>query len=62
MQGAAKRAENRRAEIWLSAMLGNVEKPPSFHEFVFGEKDNRAELLKCISQWDAVDRALGRTH
>jgi len=62
MEGAALRSENRRAEIWMTAMLPHMEKPIPFQEFVKGEKDKRAELLKCLAQWDAVDRALGRTH
>jgi len=46
----------------MTAMLPHMEKPIPFQEFVKGEKDKRAELLKCLAQWDAVDRALGRTH
>ena len=62
MKGAAKRAENRRAEIWMQAYMPNMDKPVDFHEFVFGEKDNRAELLKCLASWDKIDAALARAH
>jgi hypothetical protein len=60
MEGAAMRSENRRAEIWMTAMLPHMDKPIQFQEFVTGEKDKRAEILKCISAWDKIDRALAR--
>ena len=62
MDGAAKLSENRRAEIWMTAMLPHMAKPIPFQEFVTGKKDERSELLKCLAQWDAVDRALMRSH
>ena len=39
-----------------------VEELPDFQEFVTGEKDKRAELIKCIDAWDKIDRALARNH
>jgi len=43
-------------------MLPHLKRPPDYVEFVTGEKDQRAELLKCIDAWDKVDRALMRRH
>jgi hypothetical protein len=60
MKGAAERAKIRRSEIWTGAMLPNLDKPMSFYEYVHGEKDKRAELIKCLTAWDKIDRALGR--
>ena len=62
MQGAELRAKARRAEIWATAMLPYFDEPVSFGEFVDGEKDRRAEFLKCLDAWDRVDRALARSH
>lgn len=46
----------------MTAMLPHMEKPIQFQEFVTGEKDRRAELLKCLSAWDKIDAALARVH
>lgn len=62
MAGAALRSQERRAEIWFTAMLPHFEKPLPFDEFVTGEKDKRAEIAACLAAWDRVDRALMRKH
>jgi hypothetical protein len=62
MEGAAMRMANRRSEVWLTAMLPHMEKPPQLYEFVHGEKDKRSERIKCIEAWDKIDRALARNH
>ena len=56
------RMQERRAEVWYTAMLPSLEKPPTLAEFVDGKKDKRAELVACLSAWDKIDRALARNH
>lgn len=57
MDGAALRSQERRAEIWFTAMLPQLEKPIPFDDFVTGKKDKRAEIAACLAAWDRLDRA-----
>jgi hypothetical protein len=58
MEGASDRAEIRRQEIWFTAMLSSLKKPPSLAEFT--GKKSRSDLAECLAQWDKVDAALAR--
>ncbi len=56
------RMEERRAEVWYSAMLPRMKKPPEFHDFVSGKKDKRSEIIQCIDAWDKIDMALAESN
>jgi len=43
-------------------MMQRLKEPPSLQEFVGGKRDKAAELARCISAWDRVDRALARNN
>jgi hypothetical protein len=58
MAGAFKRAERVRENVWFSAMLPNLKKPPTLDEFVGGKKDKTRELTRFLEAWDRVDAAL----
>lgn len=58
MAGAQKRAERRRENVWFSAMLPNLKKPPTLQEFVGGKKDKSRDIARFVEAWDKVDSAL----
>lgn len=58
MEGSAMRDERKRSEIWSTAMLPYLENPPTYEEFVNGERDKRRMLKECLEAWDKVDVAL----
>jgi len=39
-------------------MLPNLKEPIGLYEFVHGEKDRRADIVKFVGAWDKIDRAL----
>lgn len=58
MNGAARRDEHRRADIWFTAMMPHLKEPPDLEQFVYGQKNSRRELSRCLEAWDKVDAAL----
>ena len=50
--------EYERMNVWYTAMLPHLDKPPSLNDFIGVERDAGSEADKCIRAWNKIDQAL----
>lgn len=61
MRGAAIRHQRERSVAWMTAMLPNLKKPPTYQDYVGVKEDRAAYVRRFNEEWDRLDRAIGRS-
>lgn len=61
LAGAEMRQQRDRENIWFSAMLPYLEKPPTLAQFAGGKPDPKERAKDFNERWDRIDRALARS-
>lgn len=60
LRGADMRERKHRENIWFSAMLPYLEKPPKLEDFLRTKLEPKERAKAFHAGWDRIDRALER--